>query len=80
MLFVLDLTHCAKKIVSVLLSKEHHELIMEVGRLIDSYYFTLDTITYRTLIATLVHTDMLLAKQLYQNAVALGIYSKPQVC
>lgn len=80
MLFVLDLTHCANKIVSVLLSKQYHQLIIEVGRLIDNYYFTLNTITYRALIATLVHTDMLLAKLLYQNAVALGIYSKPQVC
>ncbi|XP_012141183.2 uncharacterized protein LOC105662543 [Megachile rotundata] len=76
--YPIDLTDCANKIVSVLLSKENHELIIEVGRLIDSYYFTLDAITYRALIATLVHSDMFLAKQLYQNAVALGIYSKPQ--
>lgn len=65
--------------VTTLLLKNEREMIIDIARLIIDRNFTLNRITYRALISELVHLDMDLAKQLYEIAIALGIYSKVQV-
>lgn len=62
-----------------LLSKKNYVLIIHIAKLIINYNFIPNTITYRALIATLIHIDMALTKRLYQTAIGLGIYSRIQV-
>ncbi|XP_076625531.1 uncharacterized protein LOC143343955 isoform X2 [Colletes latitarsis] len=76
--YPVDLTRAANKLVSTFSLKKDYEMIIDIGKLINKYDFVLSTITYRALIATLVHVDITLAKQLYQRAIGLGIYSKLQ--
>ncbi|XP_043250610.1 uncharacterized protein LOC122396358 [Colletes gigas] len=76
--YPVDLTRAANKLVSTFLLRKDYETIIDIGRLIVRYDFVLSTITYRALIATLVHVDIILAQQLYERAIGLGIYSKLQ--
>nr|XP_034181510.1 MATH and LRR domain-containing protein PFE0570w-like [Osmia lignaria] len=76
--YPIDLASFANKIVSVLIQKEYYEYVIDAGILVDDQSFTLNTITFRALIAILVNLDMQLAKQLYQKAMNLGIYSRPR--
>lgn len=63
----------------MLLLEKNYFLIIHIAKLIINYNFVLNTITYRTLIATLIHIDMASTKRLYQTAIGLGIYSRIQV-
>ncbi|XP_029038226.2 reticulocyte-binding protein homolog 1-like isoform X2 [Osmia bicornis bicornis] len=76
--YPIDLASFANKIVSVLIQKEYYEYVIDAGILVDDQSFTLNTITFRALIAILVNLDMQLAKQLYRKAMNLGIYSRPR--
>ncbi|XP_076644570.1 uncharacterized protein LOC143354407 [Halictus rubicundus] len=76
--YPIDLSRQVNKLVSLLLLTNDHELIISIGKLIDDYNCTLYPITHRALISSLVRINLPLAKQLYQNAVLLGIYPKMQ--
>ncbi|XP_076231264.1 uncharacterized protein LOC143177284 [Calliopsis andreniformis] len=73
--YPVDLSRPANKIVSMTLLKKDHEMIVDVTKLIDNYSIILNTVTYRALITALVNIDIALAKQMYYNAIGLGIYS-----
>lgn len=62
----------------LLLEKDDHFIVCIV-RMINRYNLTLNTVTYRTLIAKLFDTDIDLSKYLYHTAVGLGIYFRIQV-
>lgn len=79
MLSFSDLTNFANKIIPLLLLKEDHDLIISITKLIVKYNVVLKVVTYRALIAKLVHIDVTLAKHLYQTAINLGVYSRVQV-
>ncbi|XP_015429186.1 PREDICTED: uncharacterized protein LOC107185923 [Dufourea novaeangliae] len=78
--YPVDLTCHVNKIVSLVLLKEDHDLIVSVGELINKNNLLLNAITYRALIASLVSINLTLAKELHQNAIGLGIYSTVQFC
>lgn len=63
----------------MVLLRNNHDLIANVAKLIIEYNFILNIITFRALIAKLVHINVTLAKRLHQIAINLGIYSKLQV-
>lgn len=54
-------------------------LITEMGQLVLKHSFALSTTTCRALISTIIHTDEALAKQLYNYAEGIGIYSAVKV-
>lgn len=54
-------------------------LITEMSNLILKYNFALSIITCRALISTLVHINETLAKQIYNYAEGIGIYSAIKV-
>lgn len=62
------------------LTKRETELIVKMGYVIIEYNFTfINNVTCRAAIATLVYSDIMLAKQLYQYASGLGIYRTIEV-
>ncbi|XP_076294481.1 uncharacterized protein LOC143215826 [Lasioglossum baleicum] len=77
--YPIDLSYLANKLVSSLLLRNDHELIIDIAKLIDNYDCTLYPITYRALISSLVRIDLPLAKQMYQSVVLLGIYPEMQL-
>ncbi|XP_053982924.1 MATH and LRR domain-containing protein PFE0570w-like isoform X2 [Hylaeus volcanicus] len=74
--FPIDLTCAANKLISTFLRERDYKMIIHIVKLIYDYNLVLPEITYRAVIATLVHIDLTLAKQFYQTAVDLGIYPK----
>lgn len=54
-------------------------LIREMGNLILKYTFALSTTPCRALVSTLIHTDEILAGQIYNYAEGIGIYSAVKV-
>ncbi|XP_076224089.1 uncharacterized protein LOC116433724 isoform X2 [Nomia melanderi] len=76
--YPIDLSNCANKVISTVLSNNDHDLTVSIGKLIDIYDCTPKTITYRALISSLVRIDLTLAKELYESAVLLGVYPKVQ--
>lgn len=78
-LFILDLVRSANKLVTIILLEHDEEMILDTANLINNYDITPEPITYRALIAVLVNINAELAKQFYQKAIALGIYSDVKV-
>ncbi|XP_043522519.1 protein PFF0380w-like [Frieseomelitta varia] len=78
--YPIDITNFVNKAVPMLLSEKNYFLIIHIAKLIINYNFIPNTITYRALIATLIHIDMALTKRLYQTGIGLGIYSRIQLC
>ncbi|KAF7399158.1 hypothetical protein HZH68_007750 [Vespula germanica] len=71
----IDLACYVDKLMLKFLTKRETELIVKMGYLIIEYNFTfINNVTCRAAIATLVYSDIMLAKQLYQYASGLGIY------
>ncbi|XP_046819146.1 uncharacterized protein LOC124424314 [Vespa crabro] len=63
------------KLMLKFLTKKETELIVKMGYMIIEYNFTFaNNVTCRAAIATLVHSNMILAERLYQYASGLGIY------
>ncbi|XP_070170436.1 repetitive organellar protein-like [Polyergus mexicanus] len=71
----IDLSYYADKLIIISLSKKDTTLITEMGNLILKHSFVLSTITCRALISTIIHTDEVLARQIYNYAEGIGIYS-----
>lgn len=67
------------KLIILSLSKKDTTLITEMGNLILKHSFVLSTITCRALISTIIHTDEVLARQIYNYAEGIGIYSTVKV-
>ncbi|KAK2585984.1 hypothetical protein KPH14_010557 [Odynerus spinipes] len=71
----IDLTYYVDKLMLKFLTDRKIDLIIKMGYMIIEYNFTFFNGTIcRAVIATLVHNDMILAKQLYRYATGLGIY------
>ncbi|XP_043671202.1 MATH and LRR domain-containing protein PFE0570w-like isoform X2 [Vespula pensylvanica] len=71
----IDLACYVDKLMLKFLTKKETELIVKMGYMIIEYNFTfINNVTCRAAIATLVYSDIMLAKQLYQYASGLGIY------
>ncbi|XP_050448925.1 metacaspase-2-like isoform X3 [Cataglyphis hispanica] len=71
----IDLSYYADKLIILSLSKKDTTLITEMGNLVLKHSFVLSTITCRALISTIIHTDEVLARQIYNYAEGIGIYS-----
>lgn len=59
--------------------KKDTNLITEMASLVLKYTFALSTATCRALISTIIHTDENLARQIYNYAESIGIYSSVKV-
>ncbi|KAL2741693.1 putative histone-lysine N-methyltransferase 1 [Vespula maculifrons] len=70
-----DLACYVDKLMLKFLIKRETELIVKMGYVIIEYNFTfINNVTCRAAIASLVYSDIMLAKQLYRYASGLGIY------
>lgn len=67
------------KLIVLSLSKNDTSLITEMSNLILKHNFALSTITCRALISTIIHTNEVLARQIYNYAENMGIYSTVKV-
>ncbi|KAL2722286.1 putative histone-lysine N-methyltransferase 1 [Vespula squamosa] len=71
----IDLACYVDKLMLKFLAGRETELIIKMGYVIIKHNFTfINNVTCRAAIATLVYSDIILAKQLYQYASGLGIY------
>lgn len=75
-----DLACYVDRLMLTFLTEKETKLIIKMGYLIIEYNFTfVNNVTCRAAIATLVHSDMMLAQRLYQYASGLGIYRTIEV-
>lgn len=77
MLFT-DLNSLLNKLVSSVVSAKDTDLLIDVVKLIKRHGYTMNSITFSTLLPALFHADINLAKQMYKLGVSLGIYSTLQ--
>lgn len=77
--YVLDLSHYVDKLIALSLSKNDTNLITEMSNIILKYNFALNRTTCRALVSTTIHIDEVLARQLYNYAEGMGIYSTVKV-
>ncbi|KAL6262909.1 hypothetical protein P5V15_005698 [Pogonomyrmex californicus] len=73
--YPIDLSRYVDKLIILILLNEDKSLIIEMANLILKYTFMLSTKTCRALTSTLIHVDENIAKQIYNYAEGLGIYS-----
>lgn len=75
----LDLSRYVDKLIILILTKSDTNLIAEVGNLILKYNFAPNITALRALISTLIHIDKSLARQLYNYAEVIDIYTAIKV-
>lgn len=76
---VLDLSRYVDKLIVLSLSKNDTNLITEMSNVILKHNFALSTTTCRALLSTIIHIDEALARQIYNYAEGMGIYSTVKV-
>lgn len=75
----LDLSRYVDKLIILSLLKMDTNVTTEMAQLVLKHSFALSTITCRALISTIIHTDEVLAKQMYNYAEGIGVYSTVKV-
>ncbi|XP_025263596.1 uncharacterized protein LOC105259189 [Camponotus floridanus] len=71
----IDLSRYVDKLIVLSLSKNDTNLITEMSNVILKHNFALSTTTCRALLSTIIHIDEVLARQIYNYAEGMGIYS-----
>ncbi|KAL0129526.1 hypothetical protein PUN28_001648 [Cardiocondyla obscurior] len=73
--YPIDLSLYVNKLIIIFLSKEDSNLIIQMANLVLKYTFELNKTTGRALTSALIHLDENLARQMYNYAENIGIYS-----